>query len=923
MDCGPAALRSLLAGLGRDVSYGRLREACQTDVDGTSINALEAAARALGVDVAQLMLPADHVALVSARAMPAIAVSRLPSGMPHFVVAWRRHGRFVQLMDPGTGRRIVAARGVPDVLYIHEQPVPLAAWANFADAATFQEPLRERLAALGPRGKQASALIDRAQQAGPVAMAALDAQARALAANGVTGRAAVSAALERAVADPASALQLLPADAWFARPMDGGAQVLLRGAVLVRGRGLQSEPPDPASLPADLAAALSEPPPRPARSLLAAARAAGRVAIRPLLLAIVLLGAGAVAETALLQGSLDDSDVRATLLVVAGMALVLAAVETVSAASALGIGRRLEIGLRGALARKLPRLPDRYLRSRPPSDLAERAHVLHELRVLPLLATQLFSAALETLLVGVALCVLDPAGAPLVVLATLGALGAAAAVQLPLRERELRAREHLSAVGQTNLDAVLGVLAVRAHGAEDAIAQQHEERLQGWIASARAAVRARTIATFVQTASAIGLAIPVVVIGLKHLDGAPERLLLVLWAITIPIAAERVGQIALQWPLLRTLALRLAEPLDAPQAERVAQPATPARHGAGVEIAFEAVSVRATARDVLSPTTLRIAAGEHVALVGTSGAGKSTLLALTLGLTDPSGGQVTVDGHPLAGGGGQALWPHVAWVEPQVRIWNRDLHHNIAALADDERVAALVQAAELTSVAARVADEPLGADGGLLSGGEGQRVRFARALARDGVRLAVLDEPLRGLDRSQRHRLLTTARQRWRSATLLCATHDVSEALTFDRILMLEDGHVVGDGTPSQLLAMPDGRLRAMLDAEQALRDDLDAGRHWRRLRIVDGHLTEQKRQPAASGDGARDALAATVTAHPAQDTRQRPGPGAAHERAAAACAIFALATILRYVAFAASWAVIGNVILTGAGEDHIADDRP
>ena len=113
MDCGPAALRSLLAGFGLEVSYGRLREACQTDVDGTSINALEATARALGMDVAQLMLPADHVAIPCATALPAIAVSRLPSGMPHFVVAWRRHGRWVQLMDPATGRRLVGARGVP------------------------------------------------------------------------------------------------------------------------------------------------------------------------------------------------------------------------------------------------------------------------------------------------------------------------------------------------------------------------------------------------------------------------------------------------------------------------------------------------------------------------------------------------------------------------------------------------------------------------------------------------------------------------------------------------------------------------------------------------------------------------------------------------------------------------------------------
>jgi len=118
---------------------------------------------------------------------------------------------------------------------------------------------------------------------------------------------------------------------------------------------------------------------------------------------------------------------------------------------------------------------------------------------------------------------------------------------------------------------------------------------------------------------------------------------------------------------------------------------------------------------------------------------------------------------------------HVAWDEPQVRICNRDLHDNIAALTDDERVAALVQAAKLSAVAARVGDEPLEPMAACCPAAKANGC-VSRALARGGVRLAVLEEPLRGLDRSQRHRLLTSARQRWRR---------------------------------------PDGRLRAMLDAEQ------------------------------------------------------------------------------------------------------------
>ena len=128
-----------------------------------------------------------------------------------------------------------------------------------------------------------------------------------------------------------------------------------------------------------------------------------------------------------------------------------------------------------------------------------------------------------------------------------------------------------------------------------------------------------------------------------------------------------------------------------------------------------------------------------------------------------------------------------ARLEPRPRRQRR-------ATADATRVRALVEAAELGAVAARVGGEPLGADGGLLSGGEAQRVRLARALDRDGVRLAILDEPLRGLDREQRHRLLEVARERWRGATLLCATHDVDDARSFDRVLVLDGGTIVADG---------------------------------------------------------------------------------------------------------------------------------
>src|SRR5215831_1207001 len=68
MDCGPAALACLLEGFGIAASYGRLREACQTSVDGTSIGTLEAVARTVGLDAEQIMMPVDHLLLAEAEA---------------------------------------------------------------------------------------------------------------------------------------------------------------------------------------------------------------------------------------------------------------------------------------------------------------------------------------------------------------------------------------------------------------------------------------------------------------------------------------------------------------------------------------------------------------------------------------------------------------------------------------------------------------------------------------------------------------------------------------------------------------------------------------------------------------------------------------------------------------------------------------
>jgi ATP-binding cassette subfamily B protein len=125
-----------------------------------------------------------------------------------------------------------------------------------------------------------------------------------------------------------------------------------------------------------------------------------------------------------------------------------------------------------------------------------------------------------------------------------------------------------------------------------------------------------------------------------------------------------------------------------------------------------------------------------------------------------------------------------------------------------------------------------------LSGGQGQRVRLARALMRASARLVLLDEPFRGLERPRRQELMKRIRARYPQATLLFVSHDVRDTLGFDRVLVVDGGQIVEDGPPARLFADPHSRYRALADADAALRQQIFQGTRWRRLRLENGKLT-------------------------------------------------------------------------------------
>jgi ATP-binding cassette subfamily B protein len=262
------------------------------------------------------------------------------------------------------------------------------------------------------------------------------------------------------------------------------------------------------------------------------------------------------------------------------------------------------------------------------------------------------------------------------------------------------------------------------------------------------------------------------------------------------------------------------------------------------------VRVVAAGHEILDVGALAIAPGEHVAIVGPSGAGKSSLVGLLLGWHRPAVGTVIVDGRALGLAELEALRRRTVWVDPTVYLWNRSLASNLGfgLPAPPADLASAMTEADLDGVVGRLpqgAETPLGEAGGLLSGGEGQRVRFGRGVLRPEPALVILDEPFRGLARDQRAALLARARRRWSDATLLCVTHDIGETERFARVLVVADGKIVEDGAPGALRARPGSRYATLLEAEQRVRASSWSAAAWRRLRLERGRISEE--------DGARE----------------------------------------------------------------------
>jgi len=213
---------------------------------------------------------------------------------------------------------------------------------------------------------------------------------------------------------------------------------------------------------------------------------------------------------------------------------------------------------------------------------------------------------------------------------------------------------------------------------------------------------------------------------------------------------------------------------------------------------------------VLRGVSFRAEAGKTTAIVGPSGAGKSTLFSLLLRFYDPDGGRITIDGQDILGVTKQSLRHSVAYVSQHPYLFEGSIRDNIRYGRPDATDAEIEEAARLANAEEFILQQPqgyetlVGENGATLSGGQRQRISIARAIVRNAP-ILLLDEATSALDNESEAKVQQALDRVMAKRTTLVIAHRLSTVVNADHIVVLEDGHLVEEGTHDSLAHKPDG----------------------------------------------------------------------------------------------------------------------
>jgi ATP-binding cassette subfamily B protein len=479
------------------------------------------------------------------------------------------------------------------------------------------------------------------------------------------------------------------------------------------------------------------------------------------------------------------------------------------------LGERVVADVRARVQRHLMRLAPRFFEENRPSEIASR--LTSDTALIEQVVGTTVSVALRNSFTGVGgmiyLFAISPKlagmlllGIPLIIL-PITLLGRR------LRNLSRTSQDRVADVGSIATETLGAMKIVQAFGQEEREAARFADAVDATFAAARRRIVLRAVMTAIMIALIFG------------------SITLVLWEGAVDVAAGRIsgGAIAafvltggivagafgalteVYGDLLRGAgaASRLAELLRV--APEIAAPPSPVplpRPSRGA-VAFEGVAFHYPTRPeiaALNDFTLAIAPGETVAVVGPSGAGKSTLFQLVERFYDPDAGRVSIDGVDLRDADPAEVRARIAMVPQETVIFGASARDNLRYgnwAASDDALWAAAEAANAGEFLRRLPDGLdtfLGEGGARLSGGQRQRITIARALLRDSP-ILLLDEATSALD-AESERLVQEALERlMASRTTLVIAHRLATVRAAGRIIVMDEGRIVEQGTHATLMA--------------------------------------------------------------------------------------------------------------------------
>jgi ATP-binding cassette, subfamily B, bacterial len=382
-----------------------------------------------------------------------------------------------------------------------------------------------------------------------------------------------------------------------------------------------------------------------------------------------------------------------------------------------------------------------------------------------------------------------------------------------VRRRSRSAQDTLADASAYAAELIGAIRVLQAFTNERLGIAQFREAVERAFDAARHSIRARAILTAIAIFLVSSSVVVVLWVGAHRVlsgEVTPGRLSqFILYAVFAAGALGSLSEIGGEIAAASGAAERLFEILSIkPAISRPAHPValpSPARGEAAFENVYFHYPSRPTV-SALNGVSFQVRQGEKLAIVGPSGAGKSTIFHLLLRFYDPTSGRITFDHVPLTELDPAQLRRYIALVPQDSVMFAASVRDNIRFGRPDASNAEVARAAELAHAAGFIAnlpngyDTPVGERGVTLSGGQRQRIAIARAILRDAP-LLLLDEATSSLDAESETQVAAALADLMRKRTTIVIAHRLATVLSCDRILVIDEGRIVEEGTHQTLVA--------------------------------------------------------------------------------------------------------------------------